>query len=78
MQITHVGRHSGKVRRTVLAVLRSDRQTKAIYAVSAWKGSYWYSNIQVSPALQIQSGFVRYIPVQRTLLPEEITTTFLD
>ena len=28
---------SGKVRRIVLAVLRFDAQTKAIYAVSAWK-----------------------------------------
>jgi deazaflavin-dependent oxidoreductase (nitroreductase family) len=78
MQITHVGRHSGKVRRTVLAVLRFDDQTKEIYAVSAWKGSDWYSNIQAAPALQVESGFVRYIPVQRTLSPEEITTTFME
>jgi deazaflavin-dependent oxidoreductase (nitroreductase family) len=78
MQITHVGRHSGKVRRTVLAVLRFDEQTKAIYAVSAWKGSDWYSNIQASPALQIECGFIRYIPMQRTLASEEITMTFLD
>jgi hypothetical protein len=28
MQITHVGRHSGKVRRTVLAVLRFDEKSK--------------------------------------------------
>ena len=77
MQITHVGRHSGKVRRTVLAVLRFDEQTKEIYAVSAWKGSDWYSNIQASPALQVETGPVRYVPVQRTLTPEEITTTFL-
>ena len=78
MQITHVGRHSGKVRRTVLAVLRFDEQTKAIYAVSAWKGSDWYYNIQASPALQVESGFVRYVPVQRTLSPEEIATTFIE
>ncbi|MBK9715042.1 MAG: nitroreductase family deazaflavin-dependent oxidoreductase [Kouleothrix sp.] len=77
MQITHVGRRSGQVRRTVLAVLRFDEQTKAIYAVSAWKGSDWYYNIQASPALQVESGFVRYAPVQRTLSPEEITTAFL-
>src|SRR5262245_37222143 len=63
MQITHIGRHSGKVRRTVLAVLRFDEQTKEIYAVSAWTGSDWYSNIQASPALQVESGFVRYVPV---------------
>jgi deazaflavin-dependent oxidoreductase (nitroreductase family) len=78
MQITHVGRHSGKVRRTVLAVLRYDDATKEIYAVSAWKGSDWYYNIQATPALLVESGFVRYVPVQRTLLPEEIATTFIE
>jgi deazaflavin-dependent oxidoreductase (nitroreductase family) len=78
MQITHVGRHSGKVRKTVLAVLRFDKQTKEIYAVSAWKGSDWYYNIQATPALQVESGSMRYVPVQRTLSPEEIATTFIE
>src|SRR5512147_2882437 len=55
MQLTHVGRRSGKVRRTVLAVLRFDEKTQAIYAVSAWKGSDWYYNIQASPALQLET-----------------------
>jgi len=77
MQITHVGRHSGKVRRTVLAVLRFDEKTKEIYAVSAWKGSDWYYNIQAAPAQQVEIGFVRYVPAQRPLSPEEITTAFL-
>jgi deazaflavin-dependent oxidoreductase (nitroreductase family) len=78
MQITHIGRRSGKVRRTILAVLQYDDQTKEIYAVSAWTGSDWYYNIQASPALQVETGFIHYIPVQRTLSPEEITTTFLE
>jgi deazaflavin-dependent oxidoreductase (nitroreductase family) len=78
MQITHVGRRSGKVRRTILAVLRFDDKTKEIYAVSAWKGSDWYYNIQATPALQVETGFLRYVPVQRTLSPEEITTAFLE
>jgi deazaflavin-dependent oxidoreductase (nitroreductase family) len=78
MQITHVGRHSGKVRRTILAVLRFDEKTKEIYAVSAWKGSDWYYNIQYSPALQVEIGFICYAPLQRTLSPEEITTAFVE
>lgn len=77
MQLTHVGRRSGKVRRTVLAVLRFDRQTNELYAVSAWKGSDWYANIQASPALEVASGFARYAPVQRTLAPEEIAAALL-
>jgi deazaflavin-dependent oxidoreductase (nitroreductase family) len=78
MQITHVGRHSGKVRRTILAVLRFDQKSKEIFAVSAWRGSDWYYNIQTLPALQVESGFVHYVPAQRTLSPEEITTAFIE
>jgi deazaflavin-dependent oxidoreductase (nitroreductase family) len=77
MQITHVGRRSGRVRRTVLAVLKFDKETKEIYAVSAWKGSDWYYNIQTSPALQVETGFVHYVPAQRTLSAEEITAAFM-
>jgi deazaflavin-dependent oxidoreductase (nitroreductase family) len=76
-QITHVGRRSGKTRRTILAVLRFDEATREIYAVSAWKGSDWYHNIQAAPALLVEMGRVRYAPAQRTLTPEEITTTFM-
>lgn len=78
MLLTHVGRRSGKVRRTILAVLRFDEQTREIYAVSAWKGSDWYTNLQAAPARQVETGFVRYVPAQRTLSPEEITAAFLE
>jgi len=78
MQLTHAGRRSGKVHRTILAVLRFYEESNEIYAVSAWKGSDWYYNIQVAPALQVESGYVRYVPQQRTLSPEEITTAFLE
>ena len=77
-QITHIGRRSGKIRKTILAVLRFDPQTQEILAVSAWKGSDWYYNIQAAPALQVESGRVRYIPKQRTLSPEEITKAFIE
>jgi deazaflavin-dependent oxidoreductase (nitroreductase family) len=78
MQLTHVGRRSGKVRRTILAVLRFDEATKAVYAVSAWKGSDWYYNIQSTPALQVEINSVRYAPQQRILLPEEIAAMFIE
>ena len=78
MQITHIGRRSGKVYRTILAVLRFDEKTREIYAVSAWKGSDWFYNIQASPAMQVETGFVRYVPDQRTLSAEEITSTFME
>jgi deazaflavin-dependent oxidoreductase (nitroreductase family) len=78
LQVTHVGRRSGRVRRTILAVLKFDDKTEEIYAVSAWRGSDWYYNTQASPALQVETGFVRYVPIQRTLSPEEVTTTLIE
>lgn len=78
MLLTHIGRHSGRVRRTILAVLQFDPKTQEILAVSAWKGSDWYYNIQAAPALKVESGRVAYSPQQRTLSPEEITTAFVE
>lgn len=76
MLLTHIGRRTGKVRRTVLAVLRFDPQTKEIMAISAWSANDWYLNIQASPALQVEIGLIHYVPEQRTLSPEEIATLF--
>jgi len=78
MQLTHVGRRSGKVRRTALAVLRFDAQTGEIMAVSAWNASEWYKNIQAAPAQQVETGFTRYAPAQRDLCAEEIAELFVN
>jgi deazaflavin-dependent oxidoreductase (nitroreductase family) len=78
MQLTHVGRRSGQVRQTILAVLRFDPKTQEIYAVSAWKGSDWYYNIQAAPALHVETGFVHYYPVQRSLSPQEIAAALVE
>ncbi len=78
MLLTHIGRRSGKVRQTILAILRFDEKSKEIMAISAWSASDWYHNIQASPALQVETGFVRYAPAQRDLSPEEIATLFAE
>jgi len=82
MRLTHVGRKSGKVYHTVLAVLRFDEQTHEIFAVSPRSESNWYRNIQAAPALEVETGDIRrgrirYNPVQRSLTPEEITKAFI-
>jgi deazaflavin-dependent oxidoreductase (nitroreductase family) len=74
--LTHVGRRSGKTRRTILAVLHFDAQTKEIMAISAWSASEWYKNISACPALQVETGFTRYTPAQRFLTTEEIARLF--
>ena len=78
MLLTHIGRRSGKVRRTVLAVLSFDPKTGEIMAISAWSASEWYKNILAAPALQVETGFTRYTPIHRSLSSEEIAALFED
>ncbi len=78
MLLTHVGRRSGKVYRSVLAVLKFDEKTHEIQAVSPWTSSNWYRNIQATPALEVQTGSVRYTPAQRSLSTEEIAASFIE
>ncbi len=78
MLLTHIGRHSGKVRRTILAVLEFNPSTSEIKAMSAWSASDWYLNIQAHLALQVETGFTRYAPTQQTLSSEEIATLFVN
>jgi len=47
-------------------------------AISAWSASDWYKNILASPALQVETGVTHYVPIQRSLTPEEIATLFED
>ena len=72
MLVTHVGRKSGKVRKTVLYVQGYDPQTREVRVVSAWGESDWFKNVRKSPALQIEIGRERYEPEQRFLEAEEI------
>lgn len=76
--LTHVGRRSGKVRKTILAILRFDDQTNEIMAISAWRASDWFYNIQAAPALEVETGRIRFAPLQRTLSPEEIALLFVE
>jgi len=53
-------------------------KTREIKAMSAWSASDWYLNIQANPAVQVETGFTLYAPVQRVLTPEEIATLFVN
>lgn len=75
--LTHVGRRSGKVYRSVLAVVAFDPKTLEIQTVSPWSSSNWFRNIQSTPALEVQTAGVRYAPMQRFLSPEEIAALFI-
>jgi deazaflavin-dependent oxidoreductase (nitroreductase family) len=78
MQITHRGRKSGKLRRTVLEVLHYDPQTREILVVSGWEGKTdWYRNIQQEPALEVRISRVQYRPDQAFLSSEETAQLIL-
>jgi deazaflavin-dependent oxidoreductase (nitroreductase family) len=70
--VTHVGRKSGKVRKTVLYVQDYDPQTREVKVVAAWGESDWFKNVHATPALEVEIGGERYAPEQRLLEAEEI------
>ncbi|HEX9971430.1 MAG TPA: nitroreductase family deazaflavin-dependent oxidoreductase, partial [bacterium] len=74
MRLTHVGRKSGKLRHTVLAVLRYDPQVRDVMVVSAWSASDWYYNIRTTPTLAAETGRECFAPEQRDLSAEEVAT----
>ncbi len=75
VELTHRGRSSGKVYRTVLEVVRSDSATREVIVVSGWGGTTdWYRNLLVSPALRIRTGRWDFVPEQRLLTPDETWT----
>ena len=78
VQITHRGRKSGQIRRTILEVLHYDPQTREVLVVSGWEGKTdWYRNIECEPALEVRVGRVQYRPVQEFLSPEETAQLIL-
>jgi deazaflavin-dependent oxidoreductase (nitroreductase family) len=70
--LTHLGRKTGQLRHTALDVMRFDPATKECLVVSMYgERSDWFRNIMARPALEVQTGHDRFVPVQRILPPEE-------
>lgn len=69
--LTHRGRKTGLIRRSVIAVMLYDRRKQESMVLAGYgKDSDWYRNLQAHPALEIQTGFRRYRPTQRFLTEE--------
>jgi deazaflavin-dependent oxidoreductase (nitroreductase family) len=78
VQITHRGRKSGAVRRTILEVLSYDPKSREVLVVSGWEGKTdWYRNIERAPALEVRIGRVHYRPAQEFLSAEETAQLIL-
>ena len=79
LMLTHRGRKTGKIRHTVLEVIRYDKNTGESIVVAAYgENADWYRNIQANPAIELRIGRDRYAPLQRFLTPDEIYTEFSD
>jgi deazaflavin-dependent oxidoreductase (nitroreductase family) len=72
-RLTHRGRRSGRIRRTVVEVVRYDPRTREIVVAAGWGGhTDWYRNIQDSPALEVRTGTTAYRPEHRLLTTDEL------
>lgn len=66
--LTHRGRRSGRLHRTVLEVICYGPETHESVVISGFgRGADWYRNIRTTPALEVQTGRLRYVPEQRFL-----------
>ncbi len=72
-RLTHRGRRSGRIRRTVVEVVRYDPRTREIVVAAGWGGQTdWYSNLAASPALEVRTGTIAYRPEHRLLATDEL------
>lgn len=72
LMVTHRGRKSGLLRRTVLEVLQHDRETVTSIVMAAYgERADWLRNIQHSPPLEVQIGGRRYVPEYHVLSDDE-------
>jgi deazaflavin-dependent oxidoreductase (nitroreductase family) len=75
--LKHRGRKTGKIRETVLEVLRYDPNTRECVVLSAWgERADWYLNIRASPPLELAIADQRYTPTYRVLPQAEAYEVF--
>ena len=72
LMIEHVGRTSGRRYRTVLEVVRHDRQAGSWVVASGWGASAdWLRNIRKTPEVVLHVG-LRRRPARAVVLPEDV------
>jgi deazaflavin-dependent oxidoreductase (nitroreductase family) len=72
LMLTHRGRKSGAIHRTVLEVIDYHAATQESVVLSAYgPKADWYQNILASPPVEMQTARHRYIPQYRLLDVDE-------
>jgi deazaflavin-dependent oxidoreductase (nitroreductase family) len=77
--LTHTGRKTGRARKTVLEVVRYDKE-KGVFIVAVGFGpqSDWYRNIRARPQVTVQCGRRRWAMTAAFLTPEQAGEELLD
>jgi deazaflavin-dependent oxidoreductase (nitroreductase family) len=74
MLITHKGRKSGNLYRTIVLIVHHNPRTLES-VVTAWgEKADWYRNILASPAVEVQMGSRKYTPQQRLVGSGELVS----
>lgn len=69
--LEHIGRRSGKTRRTVLEVVDDERHAGRSVIASAWGAqSDWYRNIQHTPQVMVWVGGERFPAIAKPMDPD--------
>jgi hypothetical protein len=69
--LVHRGRHSGRIFRTPLEVVRYDAVRREATVIAPWHAE-WLKNIELSPALEVWIGSTHFRPLQRFLTAQQI------
>jgi deazaflavin-dependent oxidoreductase (nitroreductase family) len=79
MLLTHIGRKSGRITKTVLEVIDFNEATGERLVISAYgEDANWYRNIRAGNAIEVQIGHTRFRPELRFPGVEETRETVLN
>lgn len=79
IRLTHTGRKSGKIRQTVLEVVRYDRDSDTYVVASGWgEKSDWFQNVLQRPQVEVQVGRRKAQAVAERLTSEQGELEMLD
>ena len=79
LRLTHTGRKSGRLRQTVLEMVRYEKATGRCIVASGWgKKSDWYRNICANPHVKVQVGTLHFDAVAHRLDAEQAGEELLN
>jgi deazaflavin-dependent oxidoreductase (nitroreductase family) len=77
LRLTHRGRKTGRLHRTVLEVVHFDRERHEAIVASGWgRKANWFRNVTAGGAVEVEVGRERFAPEVRVLEPDEAAAVF--